>query len=97
MKNGTLPNGQGFGPGEKFYECRAYATDFDLGTVFRLFLRSNNGGGPDFYSINGLYQCSNYQDNSFSDDHLLPLPLHTTLILAMLDPGGQIKFLIYTM
>jgi len=91
MKNGTLPNGQGFAPGEKFYECRAYATDFDLGTVFRLFLRSNNGGGPDFYSINGLYQCSNYQDNGFSDDHLFTIAAPHDFNPCYVGPWGSDK------
>lgn len=73
MKNGTLTSGHGYEPGEKFCESNVYADAFDLGTVFKLIMRSNSGGGPDFYSINGMNQCSPYQDNGWSDNHLFTI------------------------
>lgn len=73
MKDGTLPSGHGYGPGDKFCEANLYVDDFDLGTVFKIIMRSNNGGGTDFYSNSGMVDCSQYQGNGWSNDHLFTI------------------------
>lgn len=73
MRNGTLPSMHGYGPGDKFCEANLYADQLDLGTVFKIIMRSNNGGGKDFYSNSGMDNCGLYQGNGWSDNHLFTI------------------------
>lgn len=61
MKNGTLNNGQGFGPGGRYFYGNVYADKHNFGTVANFALRSTSGGIESF-RLNGVYECPVYNN-----------------------------------
>jgi pimeloyl-ACP methyl ester carboxylesterase len=61
MKNGTLTGNHGYGPGDLFYdgagEVDIPIPFFSLDKVFKILMRSSNGGGNDTYSIDEKDAC----------------------------------------
>ncbi len=60
MIDGTALSNQGFGPGDKYYDASIYANGGDLGTVFKIAMRSANSSSTEDYTINGLDDCQKY-------------------------------------
>lgn len=56
VRNGTDTGNQGFYAGDKYFDGRVYG-NLDFGTVFKVSMRSNNGGQISF-RINGITDAS---------------------------------------